>query len=657
MARAFGTWAAAWEEVVRQRRLLRGAATRLSRPKLGAALGQWRRDWEAAEQAAREKELRALAEASESGAHASAEAAARARQAEMRAAQMEQEVAAAAEAAAQAAQAERAKRVEALTRSAARRLLHASLARGWSAWHFKWEEGVRMRRLLLHAASRVRNPELSFAFAEWHEVAARAAAAAREATFAAESARAAHALSELEETRRGYEGKLARLQSSYESVMARLREVDASAVQAEEALTAARAEEGAAREERIKHLCDVVARRMLRRDAARAFGQWSEAYEERAHAMRLLRGAVGRLNRPRLAAALGTWRRDWQLAEDAKREAAIHRAEAAGVARMRELERTVASLRSELQKVGVANASLASLNGALGSDAERLARREEERVAKEREERIELLRRQIGRRMLHRDLARGWQAWESFFDAKAYALGRLRTCANRLQRPQLADAFGAWTRWIEAMAQRRVAAEQQAHQRGFESETEALRTALEEEVAGLRASLVAAEEAKVLALERQRLELTGSAEEQRLAREERLRAERVEETTSRAARRMMHRDVGSAFAAWQAHVEAKADAMHRLRRSAQRLKAPELAEAFEAWADGWEAAREAERVAKALAEAGAREAGLRGESASLAEEVERLRQALAEAEAPQASRTTRYKTALLTSVVDPECVL
>lgn len=54
----------------------------------------------------------------------------------------------------------------------------------------------------------------------------------------------------------------------------------------------------------------------------------------------------------------------------------------------------------------------------------------------EKQERIELLRRQIARRIMNQGYIRGWTAWHEMWSAKNYALGRLRQCASRMQKPQ-----------------------------------------------------------------------------------------------------------------------------------------------------------------------------------------------------------------------------
>ena len=59
-------------------------------------------------------------------------------------------------------------------------------------------------------------------------------------------------------------------------------------------------------------------------------------------------------------------------------------------------------------------------------------------------DRIELLRRQVGRRIMNAGLSRGWTAWIELWEAKTYAMQTLRAVGNKLRSPEVADAFGAW---------------------------------------------------------------------------------------------------------------------------------------------------------------------------------------------------------------------
>ena len=80
----------------------------------------------------------------------------------------------------------------------------------------------------------------------------------------------------------------------------------------------------------------------------------------------------------------------------------------------------------------------------LGGGAEEQAALMEAQAAKEKEERVELLRRQIGRRMMNSSLTRGWSAWMELWQAKVYAMARLKQAGKRLRRPELGEAFELW---------------------------------------------------------------------------------------------------------------------------------------------------------------------------------------------------------------------
>ena len=62
-----------------------------------------------------------------------------------------------------------------------------------------------------------------------------------------------------------------------------------------------------------------------------------------------------------------------------------------------------------------------------------LSRDEQEkaRAKREKEERVELLKRQIGRRIMNAGLSRGWTAWTECWRAKVYALQRLKECIGK----------------------------------------------------------------------------------------------------------------------------------------------------------------------------------------------------------------------------------
>ena len=55
-----------------------------------------------------------------------------------------------------------------------------------------------------------------------------------------------------------------------------------------------------------------------------------------------------------------------------------------------------------------------------------------------------MLKRQIGRRIMYGGLARGFTAWTELYEAKVYALEKLRSIGNRLRAPAAAIAWSAW---------------------------------------------------------------------------------------------------------------------------------------------------------------------------------------------------------------------
>ena len=70
-------------------------------------------------------------------------------------------------------------------------------------------------------------------------------------------------------------------------------------------------------------------------------------------------------------------------------------------------------------------------------------------VARYREERIERSRLQAIRRMKNRELAVGMNAWLEFWEAKRYALAKLRKVGNKMKSPDLTNAFNQWYEDLE----------------------------------------------------------------------------------------------------------------------------------------------------------------------------------------------------------------
>ena len=236
------------------------------------------------------------------------------------------------------------------------------------------------------------------------------------------------------------------------------------------------------------------------------------------------------------------------------------------------------------------------------------------RAEQSREERVELLRRQVVRRMKHSGVANGWNAWTELWQERTYAKRRLRQIGNRLHKPELACAFSTWESLV---AERREHARKSEFEKLREREQELAETCawLKEELGKARAEaatrIARAEQEKASALQRQLTEMTGSAAEIAALRDEEAREERVELLRRQIARRIMFSNVSRGWTAWIDLWEAKTFAMGRLQQCANRLKAPTLANAFNFWSSETERMRKAAEWERLEAQASSVEAQLR----------------------------------------------
>ena len=189
---------------------------------------------------------------------------------------------------------------------------------------------------------------------------------------------------------------------------------------------------------------------------------------------------------------------------------------------------------------------ITTLDGGL-MEAQRL---KEEDMAVAKEERIELLRRQSMRRMLNAGLANAWSAWFELWEAKTYSINRLRQCANKLKSPALSDAFVFWAALasdVKAEAEYMALAQRAA---GLDDEKESMATELERLRQESERALEAAAEDKRIALERQLIALTGTAEEQAAMLAEEAKMQRVELLRRQVMRRILNQNIVRGWTAW-----------------------------------------------------------------------------------------------------------
>ena len=72
---------------------------------------------------------------------------------------------------------EKERRADALRQKAVRRIKNQGISRGWVAWHEHWTVHVCRKRMLQHAAAKLKNPELAEAFHIWQDMRAEMIAA------------------------------------------------------------------------------------------------------------------------------------------------------------------------------------------------------------------------------------------------------------------------------------------------------------------------------------------------------------------------------------------------------------------------------------------------------------------------------------------------
>ena len=208
-------------------------------------------------------------------------------------------------------------------------------------------------------------------------------------------------------------------------------------------------------------------------------------------------------------------------------------------------------------------------------------------AARAKQERVELLRRQAGRRMLYARLASGWAAWAELWEARRYALGRLRDVGNTLRAPELTDAFGFWAHESAAAAAEARLVELARAQSELEGKLAEMDAANEAQHGSANA--------QAAALERQMAEARAQAAAEKAAMEAKAREERVELLRRQAGRRMLYARLASGWAAWAELWEARRYALGRLRDVGNQLRTPGLTDAFDVWAeDAQEVKRERE---------------------------------------------------------------
>ena len=243
---------------------------------------------------------------------------------------------------------------------------------------------------------------------------------------------------ELVRVRRLCDAKLAAAEEEYRLRMERLHTELTGTSEEKQALLKQQA-----MEERLDTLRRHSIRRMRNHDLSRCFSQWVETWDNHmAYVQQLARleRAARMLKSPELGAAF----RLWSLLVGSMKQA-------------REREQLILAVAALEEKLARAEQETArALQRQLVELAGGTEEKEALRAEQEREQRVEYLRRQVTRRIMHKDLADGWTAWMAFWAARSYAVHRLRAVGNKLQAPALLEIWEHWAR--EALETKRAAA-------------------------------------------------------------------------------------------------------------------------------------------------------------------------------------------------------
>jgi Ca2+-binding EF-hand superfamily protein len=464
LSRGWTAWQGMWEEKVYQRRQLQKVASKLRMPERSASFRHWKESWDSAQKAAERKAYAqrvAALEGDSGAAHAELErvrfdlqrrvdvAEAKNRDLLERITALDGGMAEAELKALEKVSQEKEKRVEHLCSMIARRIMRRDLSRGWMAWFDMWEEKTTQLRKLQAAASRLRKPELAATYAFWHsdwqtEKQKRKVAMQREEHRGA----LASLQDDLKRVQEECKRKVEVAEAARAEMLAKLTLLDGGTAAAEEALKAQLEKEEREKEQRIKHLCEMIANRIMRKDLARAWTSWFCMWEEKVVQKRKLQAAASRLSKPERSAAFHHWLEDWEQAEREAEQVEQRRKEEAQSRTVAGLEEQLEDLKAEMaRKIAMLErekrqALEAQLEELLGThNAEMSAE-----LAREKEARINQMQKSLMRRMINLDLTRGWQAWLDWWEEKNYHQRLMRKAGGRMGNPALSSAFGWWER-------------------------------------------------------------------------------------------------------------------------------------------------------------------------------------------------------------------
>jgi len=558
LARGWVAWHDGYVEAVRIKRALLAAGTKLLRPHFVACFQGWRREAEAArlerksmsigerlqaeanERQQMQREMQAEIDKLKADLNREREAALEGRglENEMQR-QLEERMAK-----------EKEKRVEHTKEMAIRRIGKRDLARGWVAWSEMYLEKRRRHNLLKNAGNKLGRPKLTASFSKWFK------------DWESEEMR------KFKKQSMTVEERLREQLVQAKEELARMKKDMAYGAGAEEEAARLMEEKLAAeKEKRIAHTQEMAIRRIGKRDLTLGWMGWLETYQEAKRIQRTLQKSTAKLTKPRMVASFQLWHNDW-AAEETRRARVLSNTQTGRAAReAADTKAELEHLRAELEALRLATRE--------GNGMEVEAQRQlESELAAERAVRIDHTKEMAIRRIVKRDLARGWVAWHGKWAEEARRGRLLKQAALKLTKPHLFAAYRHWrSDWeTEELEKRKMTCLDQVEVMKQERD-KALR-----ELHMVRHDLDTARQAmqtgRGLESERERLM------EEKMERE---REKRIAHTQQMAVLRIGKRDLARGWMAWLTPYLEKKKNLRKLQQAGARLVKPKLAKSFQLW--------------------------------------------------------------------------
>jgi len=334
------------------------------------------------------------------------------------------------------------------------------------------------------------------------------------------------------------------------------------------------AQAAADKEQRVEHLTAMAAKRMGKKELSMGWQAWSDLYWEKARRKRMLQSAGARLTRPALVACYSHWRRDWVA--DKTSQARMSLKERLDAERAK-----LAQTQSELARSKTEAAALASKLDELDGGAAAREITLQKQLEEEKDRRVENLKSVAIRRIVLKELSKGWTAWVDMYEEQRRQVNLLKQAGARLSRPVLIHSYQHWRRdWDATQALRLKRSAMSAEQSVGHLSSQ--NTFLQAEAEKLRVELAACREAMARG-EGAQLEVQRRQEEK----DAREKDKRVEHLSSMAAKRMGKKELSAGWQAWSDLYWDRVRTRQMLVQVAMRLKRPKLVSSYAHWRQSW----------------------------------------------------------------------